>query len=115
MTTKSNSKKNLSEHEIDRVVEVQANDDSAWEKPVRVRRTGPASLSIPVDLASRAAFLAQLHHAKSVDLWLTRIIQERIEMEEAAFVGVKRELAAKTAHFSLRTFSRTASAVLELG
>jgi hypothetical protein len=27
--------------------------------------------------------------------WLTHVIQERIELEEAAFGGVKRDLAAK--------------------
>ena len=91
-----NKTKKLSEPEIDQMVTAQANDDSAWEKPVDVRRTKPASLSIPADLAARAAFLAQLHHAKNVDRWLTRIIQERIEMEEAAFIGVKQDLAAKT-------------------
>jgi len=96
MSTKSSVKKKPSEKEIDQIVTAQANDDSAWEKPVSVRRTKPASLSIPADLAARAAFLAQLHRAKTVDRWLTHIIQERIEMEEAAFVGVKQDLAAKS-------------------
>jgi len=58
-----------------------------------VRRAKPASLSIPADLAARAAFLARLHRKHSVDEWLTHIIQERIELEEAAFVGVKRDFA----------------------
>jgi hypothetical protein len=96
MNTKNKTSKKPSEHEVDQTVVAQANDDSAWEKPVRVRRTKPASLSIPADLAMRAAFLAQLHRNKSVDHWLTHIIQERIELEEAAFLGVKQDLAAKT-------------------
>lgn len=96
MSTKNSAKKKPSEREIDQIVAAQANDDSAWEKPVDVRRTKPASVLIPADLAARAAFLAQLHHAKNVDRWLTRIIQERIEMEEAAFIRVKQDLAAKT-------------------
>lgn len=95
MSTKGKTKRNLSEREIDEVVVAQAGDDSAWEKPIRVRRTRPASLSIPADLAARAAFLAQLHRTKSVEEWLTHIIQERIELEEAAFIGVKQDLAAK--------------------
>lgn len=95
MSTRGKTKKSLSEKEIDQVVVAQANDDSAWEKPIRVRRTGPASLSIPADLAARAAFLAQLHRKTSVEEWLTHIIQERVELEEAAFVRVKHELAAK--------------------
>jgi hypothetical protein len=88
--------KKLSELEIDQLVTAQADDDSAWEKPIRVRRAKPASLAIPANLAARAAFLAQLHRTTNVDDWLTHIIQERIEIEEAAFMGVKQDLAAKT-------------------
>ena len=88
--------KKLSEPEIDQLVTAQADDDSAWDKPIRVRRAKPASLSIPANLAARAAFLAQLHRTKNVDEWLTHIIQERIELEEAAFIGIKQDLAAKT-------------------
>jgi len=90
------SRKNFSEKEIDRLVISQANDELAWGKPVRVRRTKPASLSIPPDLVARAAFLARLHRKTSVEEWLTRIIQERIELEEAAFTGAKQELTAKS-------------------
>jgi hypothetical protein len=90
------SRKNLSEQEIDWLVISQANDELAWGKPVRVRRTKPASLSIPPDLAARAAFLARLHRKTSVEEWLTCIIQERIELKEAAFTRAKQELTAKS-------------------
>jgi len=86
---------NLSEREIDELVISQAGDDSAWDGPIRVRRPESALVSIPADLAARAAFLARLHHQTSVEEWLARIIQERVELEEAAFVGVKRDLAAR--------------------
>ena len=95
MSAKNKTDKNLSEQEIDQIVVSQANDDSAWESPVRVRRTELALVSIPADLAARAAFLAQLHRQTSVEEWLTHVIQERVELEEAAFIGVKRDLAAK--------------------
>ncbi len=95
MSPKSNTKKNLSEQEIDRMVVAQADDESAWEKPIGVRRPKPTSLSIPADLAARAAFLAQAHRTQTVGDWLTRIIQERIELEEAAFAGAKQDLARK--------------------
>jgi hypothetical protein len=88
--------KKLSELEIDRLVTAQADNDSAWEKPIRIRRAKSASLAIPANLAARAAFLAQVHRTTNVDDWLTHIIQERIELEEAAFMGVKQDLAAKT-------------------
>lgn len=96
MSTKGKAKKKLSEKDIDQLVVAQANDDSAWGKPTRVRRTKLASLSIPADLAARAAFLARLHRKTSAEEWLRHIIQERVELEEAAFVGAKHDLAAKT-------------------
>jgi len=90
-----NKKTKLTEKEIDRIVTSQADDDSAWGKPVRVRRKKSASVSIPPKLAARAAFLAQIHRKKSVEEWLTNVIEERIELEEAAFIGVKQDLSAK--------------------
>lgn len=91
------NKKNLTEKEIDRLVIAQADDDSAWDKPIRIRKAKPASLSIPPELAARAAFLAQLHRTKNTEEWLRRVIEERIELEEAAFVGVKQDLTSKIA------------------
>ncbi|MBU1487130.1 hypothetical protein KKH56_03665 [bacterium] len=65
------------------------------DEAVDYYRTKPASLSIPVELAARVAFLAQLHRKTSVEEWLMHIIQERVEIEEAAYVGVNHDLAAK--------------------
>jgi hypothetical protein len=88
------TKRKMTESEIDELVERQASDDAVWEKPVRVRKTKGASISIPPELAARAAFLAKLHRKPNVEEWLTRVIQERIELEEAAFVGAKQELTS---------------------
>ena len=88
-------KKKLPKEEIDEIVVKQADNDSAWEEPIHVRKTKPTSLSIPADLAARAAFLAKLHRETSIKEWLMRIIRERIELEEVAFVEAKREIAAK--------------------
>ena len=88
--------RNLSEQEIDRIVVAETNRPSAWEKPVRVQRTKVAALSIPAGLAARAAFLARLHHQRSVGDWLTHVIQERVELEEAAFAVTKHDLASRT-------------------
>ena len=52
---------------IDRLVISQADDDSAWETPIRVERSKPASLSIPGELAARATLLARLHRESGVD------------------------------------------------
>ncbi len=92
MTMKSKTKKKPSEQEIDQAVKAEANDDSAWEKPVRVRRTKSASLSIPGELAARAAFLARVHRTKNVEEWLRHTIQERVELEKAALAGAKQDL-----------------------
>jgi hypothetical protein len=97
MSPRTRATKELSEREIDQVVVTQTTDDAAWERPMRVQRTTPASLALPAELAARAAFLAQLHRTPSVEDWLRRVIQERVELEEAAFVGIKRSLEARTA------------------
>jgi hypothetical protein len=91
----SRSKKVLSEEEIDEIVTAQAHDDSSWGKPTRVRATQLAEFSLPSELAARAAFFARLHHATNVEDWLKRVVRERVEMEEAAFAELKRELLTK--------------------
>jgi len=91
MTTKK-----LTSKEIDQIVISQAEDSNACEKPVKVRRGKTASLTLPAELAARAAFLARLHRQSNVEEWLTHIIQERIELEEAAFAGARQEMASKT-------------------
>lgn len=88
-------RKQLSEEEIDRIVESQAKDDSAWEKPIQVRKARAASLSLPAELAARAAFLTKLHREKNVEDWLRRIIKERVELEEVAFIEAKREISRR--------------------
>ena len=60
---------------------------------VPVRRK-PASLSIPGELAARAAFLARLHREAGVDQWVERIVRERVELEESAFNEAKKKLAS---------------------
>jgi transposase len=65
----------LSEEEIDNLVIAHADDDSAWEKPIRVRRAKTSAVSLPAELASRAAFFARLHRVANVEEWLKRIIE----------------------------------------
>jgi hypothetical protein len=85
----------VSEEEIDKIIVAQADVDASWERPVHVRRKSPASLAISGELAARAAFLARLHRERKVEEWLERIIRERIELEEVAFVKAKQELGEK--------------------
>jgi len=82
----------LDQENADRLAVSQADDDSAWEAPIRVKRSKPASLSIPGELAARAAFLARLHREAGVDKWVERIVRERVELEEFAFTEAKRNV-----------------------
>ncbi len=43
-----------------------------------------------MELAARAAFFAKVHREPALETWITRIIRERIELEEAAFLEMKR-------------------------
>ena len=83
------------EEEIDRIVITQADDESAWGVPVKVSKSKSTSLALPSDLAARAAFFARLHREASLENWLQRVIQEKLDIEEAAFAGFKKELVAK--------------------
>ncbi|MFL6259879.1 MAG: hypothetical protein ACJ76Y_09230 [Thermoanaerobaculia bacterium] len=87
----SKKRQALSTDEIDDIVTRQAEDDSAWEEPVHVKRSVDEAFSLPAGLAARASFLARLHRA-GVEEWLTRVVQERVELEEASFAEAKRAL-----------------------
>lgn len=88
-------RKKLSEKEIDQIVILQADNDDAWEDAVKVTKQKATALSLPAILASRAAFFARLHREASLEDWIKRIIRERLEIEEAAFAGCKKELITK--------------------
>jgi hypothetical protein len=92
MTAKKKTTKKLSEEEIDTIVEGQADDESVWGPRIQVREKKAASVSIPPELAARVTFLAQLHRERNAEDWLTRIIKERVELEEVAFIEAKREM-----------------------
>jgi len=82
--------------EIDATIVAEADKDEAWEKAIPVRRSKKESLSLPAELARRAAFFARLHR-RDVSQWLAKVIEERLDLEEAAFAGAKRELRATAA------------------
>jgi len=88
------SKPKPTQDHIDRLVAAQADLDSAWEKAIAVRRPKSTSLSIPAELAARAAFLGKLHRESRLDKWVERIVRERVEIEESAFTAAKKALAS---------------------
>ena len=93
-TAKRKKTISLNQEAVDGLVVSQAEDDSAWETAVSVERSTPANLSIPGDLAARAAFLARLHREVSLDHWVERVVRERVELEEFAFSEAKKKLAS---------------------
>ena len=92
MKTKRNA---FVQEEIDRKVIAQSDDETAWENPVKVRRPKLASVWLPAALAARAEFFARLHRDTSLEKWLHRVIQERLDIEEAAFAGFKKEMLSR--------------------
>ena len=88
------SKRKPTQEQIDQLVTIQADEDSAWEKPTVVRRPKSMPLSISGDLAARAAFLAKIHRESGLDKWVERIVRERVEIEESAFTAAKKGLAS---------------------
>jgi len=83
----------LSQEAVDQHVISRSEDDSAWETPIRVKRSRPAFLSISGELAARAAFLARLHREDGLESWVERVLRERVELEEFAFSEAKKNLA----------------------
>lgn len=94
MRTKGKKRK-LTHEEMDEIVIAQAGDESAWDKLVRVKKTKLTSFRLPGELAARIVFLARLHREPKAEDWLLRIIKERVELEESAYIDFKRDLAAK--------------------
>ena len=88
------AKSQVTEAEVDRIVTAHADDDAAWQRAIVVKRLKSRLLSIPAELAARAAFLARLHRESPVDKWVERIVRERVEIEESAFSAAKRNLAS---------------------
>ena len=93
-TRKKRKTATLDQEAIDQLVIAHSDDESAWEAPIRIKKSKPASLAIPGDLAARAAFLANLHREAGVDKWVERVLRERVELEELAFAEAKKELAS---------------------
>jgi len=96
MSTRRSARRNhRSEAQIDELVVSQAEDNRAWHPPVQVQRGKAGSFSIPADLAERARFLAHIHRASGLQEWVSRVIRERIEIEEVAYAAAKREIKSK--------------------
>ena len=85
--------KKFNDQEIDDIVISQADDDSAWEKPISIKVDKTLTVSLSRELTARAIFLARLHQNISVEQWIEAIITERIAFEEKAFTTLKQHLS----------------------
>lgn len=65
-------RKKLSEEEIDKVIVAQADDDSAWERPIQVRRNRDqpnVQLNIPIYLEPEVGeFMRALAEKKGIEV-----------------------------------------------
>lgn len=85
------------ESAIDELVTAQADDERAWTAPIRVRRAKPTAISLSPSQAIQAAYFARLHHERDLDSWVRRVVQERLDWEQAALAVAKRRLGRKPA------------------
>lgn len=85
------------ESAIDELITAQVDDEQAWTAPIRVRRTKPTAISLSPSQATQAAYFACLHHERDLDSWVRRVVQERLDWEQAALAVVKRRLGRKPA------------------
>ncbi|MDB9528571.1 hypothetical protein PN498_21440 [Oscillatoria sp. CS-180] len=86
MSIRPNRSRELSEVEIDDIVEQQADDDTAWEAPIAVNRQ-TAFLVLPEEIVEKASFFTNLHNADTIESWLVQVIRLR--------VALKRTLSAR--------------------
>jgi hypothetical protein len=54
---KKPTRRKLTEEETDTIVETQATDNSAWQKPIQVRKRKSAAVSMTKEFADRARLL----------------------------------------------------------
>ena len=94
MRNRKSTLQNFEEKAIDEIVTAEADDDLAWDAPVRVTRPNNVSLSIPAELAARAVFLANVHDEPRIDKCIERIVRERVEIEELVHTEAKKRLAS---------------------
>jgi hypothetical protein len=85
------------ESAVDELVTAQADDERAWTAPILGPRAKPIAISLSPSLASQATYFARLHHERDLDSWVRRVVQERLDWEQAALAVVKRRLRKKPA------------------
>ncbi len=74
----------LTEKEIDEIVIREADDDSAWGKPVKVKAISVVPISLSPELIEKAKVIARRRRMKGYQSWMQRVIRDRIKEESNA-------------------------------
>jgi predicted DNA-binding protein len=82
-------KKKLTDEQIDKIIEKEAFNESAWDAPVKVKANKTISLRLAPQIVSKAKFFSKVHKIKGYQTWIKKIIKERIKQEEDIYLAVK--------------------------
>jgi len=85
-------KKKLTEEEIDEIVISEADDITKWEEPISVKPLGTALIRLSPDMIEKARYFAKVHNYHSYQIWLKRVIEDRIKTEEEILKELKQDL-----------------------
>jgi uncharacterized protein (DUF433 family) len=116
----SNKKRALSEEEIDEIVTAQADDDSAWEKPVKVKRSRFSVLTFHEEQLARLPITADPDTLSGAPVFCgTRVpvaalldnLADGLTLDEFLdnFPTVRREQAVQVLDFYKEALSRLAA------
>jgi hypothetical protein len=87
-----NVKTSARERKIDKMVESQAFDDSAWEDGVTISpKSKPTSIRLSPRTIQQAKFFARIHRQRGYQSWLKHIIEERISAEYTLYKHLKKQ------------------------
>jgi len=82
----------LSEEEIDKILEQEANKLCKAGEPKSLRKQA-LTLNLSVEWLEKAKFLATLHNFSDYRDWIGKIVRERLQLEDSLFRGLKKNAA----------------------
>jgi len=95
----------LTEEEIDKILEQEANELSKAGEPKRLKRQ-VTTLQLPPMWLEKARVVATLHNFSDYRDWIGQIVKERLRLEESLIRGLKKN-AANGNNKKRRTAKRT--------
>jgi hypothetical protein len=83
MANMKQKKATLTEKDIDEIVIKEADMDSRWGRPIRVKPRIAAALLLSAKTVARAKSIARRWKSAGYQEWLLKVIEERIASEES--------------------------------